>query len=71
MTMNDYAQALSGYGTLKKNWGWIVALGVLLAIAGGFALIEVITTIQRRRRGRPPRKSGLSYPLAIPRFGSI
>ncbi len=42
MTMNDYAQALSGYDTLKRNWGWTVAFGVLLAIAGGFALSTVV-----------------------------
>jgi aquaporin Z len=42
MTLNDYAQVLPGYETLKKNWGWTVALGVLLAIAGGFALSTVV-----------------------------
>jgi aquaporin Z len=38
----DYARALPGYEALKKNWGWTVAFGALLAIAGGFALSTVV-----------------------------
>lgn len=42
MTLNDYAQVLPEYETLKRNWGWTVAFGVLLAVAGGFALSTVV-----------------------------
>jgi aquaporin Z len=38
----DYARAFPAYETLKKNWGWTVAFGALLAIAGGFALSSVV-----------------------------
>ncbi len=44
MTFNDYAEASPAYETLKKNWGWTVAFGTLLAIAGGFALSTVVLT---------------------------
>jgi uncharacterized membrane protein HdeD (DUF308 family) len=40
--LNEYAQALPGYDALKKNWAWTVAFGVLLALAGGFALSTVV-----------------------------
>lgn len=40
----DYSRALPAYETLKKNWGWTVAFGALLAIAGGFALSTVVMT---------------------------
>lgn len=40
----DYARAFPGHEGLKKNWGWTVAFGALLSIAGGFALSTVIMT---------------------------
>ncbi len=34
------------FSTLKQNWGWTVAFGVLLSLAGGIALGSVtLTTI--------------------------
>lgn len=44
MTANECPQAFPSYETLKKNWGWTVAFGALLAIAGGFALSTVVLT---------------------------
>lgn len=40
----EYARTLPDYQGLKKNWGWTVAFGALLAIAGGFALSTVVFT---------------------------
>jgi aquaporin Z len=42
MSQTDYVRALPDYESLKRNWGWTVAFGVLLAIAGGFALSTVV-----------------------------
>jgi aquaporin Z len=38
----DYTRALPDVATLRRNWGWTVAFGVLLAVAGGFALSSVV-----------------------------
>jgi aquaporin Z len=40
--LNESVGALPGSEQLKKNWAWTVAFGVVLAIAGGFALSTVL-----------------------------
>ncbi len=39
---SDHFKAPHEQEALRKNWGWTVAFGVFLAIAGGFALSTVV-----------------------------